>query len=32
VLAKAAFHNGVIPKNTNNHSQNKEKENTSSTL
>ena len=32
VLAKAAFHNGVTPKNTNNHSQNNEKESTSSTL
>ena len=32
VLAKAAFHNSVIPKKANNHSQNKEKENTSSSL
>lgn len=32
VLAKAAFHNGVIPKNINNHRQNNKKESTSSTL
>jgi len=32
VLAKAAFHNGVIPKDSNNLGQSKEKENTSSIL
>jgi multicomponent Na+:H+ antiporter subunit G len=32
VLAKAAFHNGLLPKDSNNLSQTKEKENTSSIL
>jgi multicomponent Na+:H+ antiporter subunit G len=32
VLAKAAFHNGVIPKDSNNLTQAKEKENSSSII